>query len=141
MTGTPASPELELPADPSFTPEVYARTSLLLRGGVIGFFVFSTIGVILGLIANPSESVSTLLQANPFAGWGSFGEFLSSLAHLQSTVLILVGVFIMVGVSVARVLDAMVSFFRGRELIMAAVCATVAGLLILGLTVVASIIH
>ena len=141
MTETPSPPDLELPPDPSFTPEVYVRTSWLLRGGVIGFFVFSTIGVILGLISNPSENVSTLLHANPFAGWGSFGAFFSSLAQLQPTVLILVGVFIMVGVSVARVLDAMVSFFRGRELIMAAVCAVVAALLIVGLTVVASIVR
>lgn len=141
MTETPSSSDLELPPDPSFTPEVYVRTSWLLRGGVIGFFVLSSVGLILGLIANPSESVPTLLHANPFAGWGSLGAFFTSLVELQPTVLILLGVFIMVGVSVARVLDAMVSFFRGRELILAAVCAAVAALLIVGLTVVASIVR
>ena len=141
MTSATAPARLELPPDPTFTPAAYERTSLLLRSGVIGFLLLSSAGLILGLIANPSESVSTLLGSNPFAGWGSVGEFFSSLAALQPGVLILLGVFVMVGVSVARVLDAMVAFFRGHERIVGIVCAVVAGLLLVGLVVVSSLVR
>ena len=141
MTGVAEPLVLELPPDPTFTPAAYERTSLLLRSGVIGFLVLSSAGLILGLIANPSESVSSLLNSNPFAGWGSVGEFFSSLASLQPGVLILLGVFVMVGVSVARVLDAMIAFFRGHERILGIVCAVVAGLLVVGLVVVSSLVR
>ena len=141
MTGEAGSSGLELPPDPTFTPAAYERTSLLLRAGVVGFLVLSSVGLLLGLIANPSESVSTLLSSNPFAGWGSVGEFFASLATLQPGVLILLGVFVMVGVSIARVLDAMVAFFRGHERTLAFVCLGVAVLLVVGLVVVSSLVR
>ena len=141
MTGHAGSSGLELPPDPSFTPATYERTSLLLRAGVIGFLLLSSLGLVLGLLANPSESVSSLLSSNPFAGWGSFGEFFSSLAALQPGVLILLGVFVMIGVSIARVLDAMVAFFRGHERVLALVCLVVAALLLVGLVVVSSLVR
>lgn len=141
MTGGHLSLEHELPPDPTFTPAAYERTSLLLRAGVVGFLFLSVVGLVLGLIANPTESVSSYLHSNPFAGWGSLGEFLSSLASLRPETLILLGVFVMVGVSIARVLDAMIAFFRGRELILAIVCAFVAVLLLVGLTVVSTFVH
>lgn len=141
MTASATDLEAELPPDPSFTPAAYERTSRLLRSGVIGFLVLSSLGLILGLVANPSESVSTLIQSNPFAGWGSVDQFFSSLASLKAPVLILLGVFVMVGVSIARVLDAMVSFFRGHEVILAVVCAVVSALLLVGLVVVSALVH
>ena len=141
MTGDAGSSGLELPPDPTFTPAAYVRTSLLLRGGIIAFLILSSAGLVLGLLANPSESVPTLLGSNPFAGWGSVGEFFSSLTTLQPGVLILLGVFVMIGVSIARVLDAMVAFFRGHERVLALVCLAVAALLLVGLVVVSSLVR
>ena len=141
MSGEASSPPVELPPDPTFTPAAYARTAALLRGGVIGFLVLSSIGLVLGLVSDPSESVDSLLHSNPFAGWGSVDQFFASLVTLQAPVVILLGVFIMIGVSVARVLDAMVSFARGREWALAVVCGVVSALLIVGLVVVSAFVH
>ena len=139
MTAVPGLSEL--PPDPSFTPDTYVRTALLLRSGVFGFLILSCVGMVIGLVENPGETVGTLIGSSPFTNVGSSGTFLSSLVGLHANALILLGVFVMVAVSVGRVFDAMVVFIRGRETILAVVCGVVVVLLVFGLTVVASIVH
>ncbi len=139
MTAVPGI--AELPPDPSFTPETYVRTALILRSGVIGFLVLSGVGMVIGLVESPGMTVSSLIGSSPFVNVGDPGTFLSSLASFQANALILLGVFVMVAVSVGRVVDAMGVFIRGRETILAVVCGVVVALLVFGLTVVASIVH
>ncbi len=68
-----------LPVDPTFPPAVYERTALLLRIGVVGFFVLATVGMIAGLLENPSQTVETLVGSNAGSAFGSVGSFLSDL--------------------------------------------------------------
>ena len=125
-----------LPVDPTFPPSAYERVSTLLRSGVIGFFVLATIGMITALIQHPSETVSQLTASNPATDYGSVGAYLQQLFQLHGDAVILIGIFLMIGVTVGRVVYAMIDFYRGGEKALALVCGTVVTLLVVGLFVV-----
>jgi uncharacterized membrane protein len=140
MSGT--EPTLEsLPDDPTFPPSVYERTARLLRAGVLVFFLLAVVGMIAALAQNPSETVSTLLSSTPAVGFGSFGSLWARLVVLEPTAIITLGIYVMVAVTIARVVYAMVDFYRGRERVLAALSGCVVVLLIVGLFVVAPFVH
>lgn len=130
-----------LPIDPTFPPAVYARTSRLLRSGVVGFFLLASAGMIAGLWENPTQTVSSLVTSNPVTEFGSVGTFLSQLFGFAPGAVITLGIFVMVAVTIGRVIYAAVDFYRGRERLLAGLSATVVALLILGLFIVAPFVH
>ncbi len=125
-----------LPIDPTFPPSAYQRVSTLLRAGVIGFFILATIGMVSGLVRNPSATVGSLVSSNPSAEYGSVGTYLDHLFGLGGNAIILLGIFLMIAVTVGRVVYAAIDFYRGRERILAALSVTVVLLLVVGLFLV-----
>lgn len=140
MSATRSSSTL-LPPDPTFPPSAYERTSRILRLGVVGFFLLASVGMILGLLERPGETVAQLLSTNPRSEYGSAAGYFTQLAALEPSAVVLLGIFLMVSVTVGRVAYATFDFYQGRERILAAVSATVVFLLILGLFVVAPFVH
>ncbi len=128
-----------LPDDPTFPASAYARIALLLRAGVIGFLLVASVGLVAYLSQHPSESLASLLARG--ASLPSLRAFLHGLAVLDPTALILFGVYIMIAVTIARVLLAARDFAAGRERVLAAVSILVAALLLVGLFVVGPLVH
>ena len=139
MSGAEA-PHPEVPLDPTFPPAAYVRVARLLRTGVIGFFVLAAFGMVLDLVQHPSLTLAQLLATNPGPEFTDLGRLLTDFASGGPTAIIIVGVYIMVAVTVLRVVYATVDFYRGRERILAAVSAAVVLLLLLGLFVVAPLV-
>jgi uncharacterized membrane protein len=125
-----------LPVDASFPPSSYERMSLLLRSGVLGFFVLATVGMIAGLLTNPSETVSDLLASNPSAQYGTVGAFLGRLFGFAPDAIVVLGIFILIAVTIGRVVLAVADFYRGRERVLGMVSLVVVLLLLVGLFVV-----
>jgi uncharacterized membrane protein len=130
-----------LPIDATFPPAAYERVARLLRGGVIAFLLLAGAGLVGQLVLNPYESVSTLLATGPSSGYGSFGIFVGHLASGQPDSLILLGIYVMVGVTIGRVVLATVDLYRGGERTLGALSATVIVLLLVALFVVAPFVR
>jgi uncharacterized membrane protein len=135
----PAVPKL--PGDPTFPPAAYERVARLLRYGIIGFLVLATVGLIAQLALHPSESVASVLASGPSSGYGSFSQFIGHLASGQPDALILLGIYVMIGVTVGRVGLATRDLYRGGERTLGTLSATVIVLLLIALFVVASFVR
>lgn len=131
--------EPDLPEDPTFPASSYARIALVLRAGVVGFLVAASVGLLTYVSQHSSESVSSLLARG--ASLPSLGEFLQGLARLDPTALILLGIYTMIAVTIARVLIVARDFEVGRERALAAISIVVAVLLFVGLFLVAPLVH
>lgn len=136
-----ADPSALLPPDPTFPPSAYERTARLMRAGVLGFFLLASIGLVVNLVTNPNESVQTLLSSGPSAELGILFFPIGQYFGFGADPLILVGIAILIAVTVGRVLLATIDLYRGREWILASVCALVLGLLGVGLFVVPQFVH
>ena len=126
-----------LPIDPTFPPAAYERVARLLRAGVLGFVLLAGAGTIVQLVADPSETVATLLASGPTGGFGTFHLFLTHLASGGSDALILLGIYVMVAVTIGRVGLAAADFYRGGERELGAISLAVIALLLVALFVVA----
>ena len=139
---TESDPALSaLPIDPTFPPAAYERVSVLLRSGVVGFFVLATVGMVTQLFQDPSQTVGQLTASNPATDYGSVGVYLDQLFHFSGDSVILVGIFLMIAVTVGRVVYAMVDFYRGKERTLAILCGSVVALLLVGLFVVGPMVR
>jgi uncharacterized membrane protein len=130
-----------LPPDPTFPPSAYERVARLLRGGVLGFLIFAGVGMVSQLILQPSQSVGSLLASNPASTYRSFGVFLGQLGSGNPEALIILGIYLMVSVTIGRVVLATADFYRGGERALGAISVTVVALLVLGLFVVGPFVH
>lgn len=130
-----------LPLDPTFSPAAYERVAGLLRAGIVGFLALAGSGMLLQLVLHPTESDSSLLAPGSGTAYPSDPMFVNGLLSLQPSALILLGVFVMVAVTIGRVVLAVVDFYRGRERILAGISAAVVLLLALGLLVVAPLVR
>jgi uncharacterized membrane protein len=140
VSGSDASAHA-LPPDPTFSPAEYERVARLLRSGVLGFLVFAGVGMVSQLVLHPSESVASLLASNPGSTYRSFGLFLGEIGSGNPEALIILGIYLMVAVTIGRVLLATADFYRGGERALGTVSATVVALLVLGLFVVGPFVH
>jgi uncharacterized membrane protein len=131
----------ELPPDPSFPPVAFERIAGLLRVGILGFLLFAGAGMVLQLVLNPFEDVSSVLASNPLRDYGSWGAFFSDLASGHAAALIILGIYVLVAVTIGRVLLATVDFYRGGERTLGQLSAIVVVLLLVGLFVVAPFVH
>ena len=94
-----------------------------------------------GLLENPSQTVETLVSSNSGSPFGSVGSFLSDLGVLQPNALVTLGIFVLVAVTVGRVLYATVDLYRGRERLLAGLAGAVIVMLIVGLFVIAPFVR
>ncbi len=131
----------KLPEDPTFPPSSYARIALLLRSGVVGFLLLASAGLGAYLSQHPNQSVGAVLSTGPGPLVSSPVAFVHGLGALDPTAIVLLGIYLMIAVTIVRVLVAAWDFARGRERTLAAIAAAVAVLLIVGLFVVAPIVH
>lgn len=136
MTGNSDTSHL-LPLDPTFPPEAYERVARLLRYGVLGFLVLAGSGIVLQLLLHPSQDLSTVLATNPLHDYSSVGAFFGSLFSGDPAALIILGIYVLVAVTIARVVLATIDLYRGGERALGALSATVVVLLLVGLFVVA----
>ncbi len=130
-----------LPPDPTFPAASYERVARLLRSGAIGFLLLAGAGMVAELVLNPSETVATLLSSGPSGGFGTFHLFLSHLSSAEPDAFILLGIYIMIAVTVGRVVLATADFFRGGERVLGAISVTVVVLLLVALFVVAPFVQ
>jgi uncharacterized membrane protein len=140
VTGSDAA-EHALPPDPTFTPAAYERVSRLLRSGVLGFLILAGVGLVAQLILNPSETVATLLASHPASEYGSASDLLGALGAGYPDAAVILGIYVMVAVTVGRVVLATADLYRGGERALGTVSAVVVGLLLVGLFVVAPFIR
>ncbi len=138
MTESDAS---KLPIDPTFPPAAYERVAWLLRGGVLGFVLLAGAGMVAYLALHPSETVSEVLAGGPSVGLGSFVTFLGGLAVGRPSAIILAGIYVMVAVTVGRVVLATFDLYRGGEKALGGLSATVVVLLLIALFVVAPFVQ
>ncbi len=131
----------DLPTDPTFSPAAYEQVAWLLRSGVLAFLILATAGMVADLILNPSETLASLLASSPARGFASIGAFGGYVVAGRPEALILLGIFVMVAVTMGRVLLATADFFRGGERVLGAISGAVVVLLIVGLFVVAPLVH
>jgi uncharacterized membrane protein len=129
------------PVDPTFPPAAYERIARLLRIGVFSFLLLAGVGLALQLLRNPSEGVAALLSSSPTRAYSSLSLFWQQLAAGSSDALILLGIYVMIAVTVGRVVLAATDFYRGRERALAVISAVVVGLLLVALFVVAPFVH
>lgn len=130
-----------LPPDPTFPPAAYERVSRLLRGGVLGFLLLAGLGMTAQLVLQPSETVASLLASNPEAEYGSAGALVGALGAGYPGAFIILGIYVMVAVTVGRVVLATADLYRGGERALGAISAAVVVLLLVGLFVVAPFVR
>ena len=140
MTGSDASAHA-LPPDPTFSPAAYERVALLLRSGVVGFLLLAGVGMVAQLLLNPSETVATLLASHPASEYGSAGDLVGALGARYPDAPVILGIYVMVVVTLGRVVLATVDLYRGGERALGTVSAAVVGLLLVGLFVVAPFVR
>jgi uncharacterized membrane protein len=140
VTGSVASVP-GLPPDPTFSPVAYERVARLMRSGVLGFLLFAGVGMVAHLVLDPSESVASLLASNPVSEYGSAGALVGALGAGRPDALIILGIYVMVAVTVGRVVLATADLYRGGERTLSAVSAAVVVLLLFGLFVVAPFVR
>jgi uncharacterized membrane protein len=100
------------------------------------FLLFAVAGVFAQLLLNPSEDVGSLLASNPVSDYRTLGTFVSDLTAGNPGALILLGIFVMVGVTVGRVVLAAADFYRGGERTLGTISTVVIVLLLVALFVV-----
>jgi uncharacterized membrane protein len=127
--------------DPTFPPSAYERLSLLLRGGVVGFLILASAGLIAHLVAHPTETVASLLAPTSTSGFPALGALFSGGLAGSPEALIILGIYVMIAVTIGRVLLATVEFYRGGERALGTVSAAVVALLTVGLVIVAPFVH
>ena len=108
---------------------------------MISFFVLASIGLVVALVANPSETVASMLAFDPRSLYMPPAAFLANLVALNPSAIILLGIYLMVAVTIARVGYAAMDFARGRERTLTWAAIAVVVLLLIGLFVVAPFIH
>lgn len=135
------TPTADLPTDPTFSPAAYEQVAWLLRSSMLAFLILATVGMVADLILNPSETLASLLASNPAREFASISAFVGSVAAGRPEALILLGIFVMVATTIGRVLLATADFLRGGERILGAISGAVVVLLIVGLFVVAPLVH
>lgn len=140
MSRSGGSAEAQLPIDPTFPPSAYFRVATMLRTGVLGFLALAAVGMVARMIASPSLTVASVLATNPAAAYGSAPSFLSALGRLQPEAVVILGIYVMIAVTIGRVVLATIDFYRGGERILGTVSLAVVLLLLLGLFVVAPIV-
>jgi uncharacterized membrane protein len=140
MTGSDASAHA-LPPDPTFTPVEYERVARLLRSGVLGFLVLAGVGMVAQLVLSPSETVASLLASKPGSEYGSAGALLGALGAGYPDSLIILGIYVMVAVTIGRVMLATADLYRGGERALGAISSVVVVLLLVGLFVVAPFVR
>jgi uncharacterized membrane protein len=134
-------PPATVPIDPTFSPGAYERVALLLRTGVVGFIALASCAIILELVLHPTASSDSILASGAGRPYTSIGGFVDGIISLQPPALILLGLFVMVAVTVGRVVLAAIDFSRGGERVLTVISAAVVGLLLLGLFVVAPLVR
>ena len=140
MTGSDV-PSSAVPPDPTFSPAAYEQVARLLRSGVIGFLILATVGMVAELILSPSETVSALLVSHPATEYGSAGDLVGALGAGYPDALIILGIYLMVAVTVGRVVLATADLYRGGERALGTISAAVVALLLVGLFVVAPLVR
>jgi uncharacterized membrane protein len=135
------APIPELPPDPTFPPAAYDRVSRLLRNGILIFLVFAGVGMTAQLVLNPSQTVASVLASDPRSTYGSVGGFFHALGTGEPGALIIFGIYVMVAVTIGRVVLATAELFRGGERALGAISASVVVLLLIGLFVVAPFVR
>ena len=137
-SGGPA--EAELPIDPTFPPSAYFRMATMLRTGVLGFLALAAVGMVARMIATPGLTVASVLATDPAAAYGSASKFLGALANAQPEAIVILGIFVMIAVTIGRVVLATIDFYRWGERVLGTGSLAVVLLLLLGLLVVAPIV-
>jgi uncharacterized membrane protein len=140
MTGARETPA-DVPVDPTFPLSAYERVSRLLRGGILVFLLFAVVGMVAQLLLQPSQTVTSLLAANPTSDYSSLGTFFADLIAGRPDALVLLGIVVLVGVTIGRVVLATVDFYRGGERTLGLVSAVVVGLLVVALFIVAPFVR
>jgi len=130
-----------LPPDPTFSATQYEQVARLLRSGVLGFLIFAGFGMVAQLVLSPSETVTSLLASKPASEYGSAGALVGAFGAGYPDSFIILGIYIMVAVTVGRVVLATVDLYRGGERALGTISAAVVVLLLVGLFVVAPFVR
>ncbi len=138
---TPSASEAALPLDPTFPPAAYERVARLLRAGVLGFLVFAGAGMVAQLVLYPQETVGMALSTSPVAEYRSFGVFVDDLALGRPDSFIILGIYVMLAVTIGRVVLATFDFYRGGERALGTISLAVVLLLLVGLFIVGPFVH
>jgi len=117
-------------------PEAYLRMTFVLRAGLGLSLGILGAGIVAYLLLHPGASSSSVLTANPIAGYLSFGGLASGLASGSVEAFLTLGLVVLVATPVVRVVSGLYYFRRAGERTMVAITGVVIVLILVGVLVI-----